>query len=94
MNGCVFRFTGFCCQPFAVHVRALIVKYALTLFVNYVLAFFVNYIAYLQGLSAGETTDDEFCEQLYNSYLNSTDKGDAVSFEKMAEMCGVNPNEL
>lgn len=51
-------------------------------------------IAYLQGLSAGETSDDEFCEQLYNSYLNSTDKGDAVSFEKMAEMCGVNPNEL
>lgn len=51
-------------------------------------------IAYLQGLSAGETSDDEFCEQLYNSYLNSTDKGDAVSFEKPAEMCGVNPNEL
>ncbi len=51
-------------------------------------------IAYLQGLSAGETSDDEFCEQLYNSYLNSTDNGDAVSFEKMAEMCGVNPNEL
>ena len=51
-------------------------------------------IAYLQGLSAGEASDDEFCEQLYNSYLNSTDKGDAVSFEKMAEMCGVNPNEL
>lgn len=55
---------------------------------------FVNYIAYLQGLSAGETSDDEFCEQLYNSYLNSTDKGDAVSFEKPAETCGVNPNEL
>lgn len=51
-------------------------------------------IAYLQGLSAGETSDDEFCEQLYNSYLNSNDKGDTVSFEKMAEMCGVNPNEL
>ena len=30
-----------------------------------------------------------FCEQLLKSYENSEDKGDFVSFEEAAKMCGV-----
>lgn len=46
-------------------------------------------VAYLQGINADEAADDEFCEQLLDSYNNSQDKGDFVTFEEAAKMCGV-----
>ena len=46
-------------------------------------------VAYLQGINADETADDAFCEQLLKSYENSEGKGDFVSFEEAAKMCGV-----
>ena len=46
-------------------------------------------VAYLQGINADETADDAFCEQLLKSYENSEGKGDFVSFEESAKMCGV-----
>ena len=46
-------------------------------------------LAYLQGLSADEADDDAFCMQLVDEYENSTDKGEFVSFEDAAAMCGV-----
>lgn len=30
-------------------------------------------LAYMQGLAADEVTDDEYCESLYQSYLNDPD---------------------
>ena len=46
-------------------------------------------LAYLQGLSADEADDDAFCMHLVDEYENSTDKGEFVSFEDAAAMCGV-----
>ena len=51
-------------------------------------------IAYLQGLSADEADDDAYCTHLVDEYENSTDKGDFVSFEDAAAMCGVNLNAV
>ncbi len=57
-------------------------------------------IAYLQGLTADEVDeideaeDDEFCEKLYENYKNSASKGDFVSFEEAARLCGVDINEI
>ncbi|MGN0635837.1 MAG: hypothetical protein ACI4I5_06405 [Acutalibacteraceae bacterium] len=47
-------------------------------------------IAYLQGLSADEADDDTYCAHLVDEYENSADKGEFVSFEDAAAMCGVN----
>lgn len=51
-------------------------------------------VAYLQGLSVDELADDEFCRQLIEEYNNSTDKGEFLSFEEAAKMCGVDMNEI
>ena len=51
-------------------------------------------VAYLQGMNADESADDAFCNQLLESYKNSEDKGDFVSFEEAAQMCGVDINEV
>lgn len=51
-------------------------------------------IAYLQGLKADEAADDKFCEQLIEDYESSPDKGEFVSLEEAANMCGVDINEL
>ena len=51
-------------------------------------------VAYLQGLYADETADDEFCAKLLEDYQNSTDKGEFVSFEEAVKMCGVDINEV
>ena len=51
-------------------------------------------IAYLQGITADEISDDEFCEKLYSDYVVDKDKGDYVSFAEMAKMSGVNIDEL
>lgn len=46
-------------------------------------------VAYLQGINADEAADDAFCEQLLDSYNNSEDKSDFVSFDEAVKMCGV-----
>lgn len=51
-------------------------------------------IAYLQGLFADEIADDMFCQQLYEDYENSTDKGDFVSIEEAIKMCEVDINAV
>ena len=51
-------------------------------------------VAYLQGINADEADDDRFCDQLLESYENSNDKGDFVSFEEAAKMCGVDINAV
>lgn len=51
-------------------------------------------LAYLQGLYADEAADDAFCQQLYEDYLNSEDKGETVSFEEACKACGVDVNAI
>lgn len=51
-------------------------------------------VAYLQGLSADEADDDAYCAHLVDEYENSADKGEFVSFDDAAAMCGVNLNEV
>lgn len=51
-------------------------------------------IAYLQGLSADENSDDEFCRSLIEKYESDADKGNFVSFEEAAGMCGVEINAV
>lgn len=51
-------------------------------------------IAYLQGLYADEMTDDLFCEKLLKDYENSSDKGEFVSFDEAAKICGVDINAI
>lgn len=36
-------------------------------------------LAYVQGITADEDDDDEFCENLYQHYLNSDDKDESFS---------------
>ena len=51
-------------------------------------------IAYLQGLTADESADDNFCISLIKNYQNSEDKGNFISFDDAVKMCGVDPNEI
>lgn len=48
-------------------------------------------IGYLQGLTADEETDDEFCEQLYQNYLNDPDpeKDETISAADLAKELGI-----
>ncbi|MBQ8508305.1 MAG: hypothetical protein IJ493_00165 [Clostridia bacterium] len=41
-----------------------------------------------------EAEDDAFCEQLLREYENDPDKGESVTLEEMAALCGVDLNEL
>ena len=50
-------------------------------------------VAYLQGLTADEAEDDEFCEMLLKESENEPEKGE-VTLEELAEMCGVSIDEL
>ena len=50
-------------------------------------------VAYLQGLSADEAADDQFCGKLIEAYQSSSDKGDFVSFREVAQSC-IKPHEL
>lgn len=36
-------------------------------------------LAYVQGITADEDDDDEFCENLYQHYLNSDNKDESFS---------------
>ena len=47
-------------------------------------------IAYLEGLTADEDADDEFCEQLYKEYEADPDKGDFVPFEEVMNPTSTN----
>ncbi len=51
-------------------------------------------IAYLQGITADEADDDEFCEQLCEEYEQDPEKGETVTMEEMLKMCGVKADEL
>lgn len=51
-------------------------------------------IAYLQGLTADEAADDDFCEQLLKDYENDKDKGHFISMEEMTRLSGVDPDAL
>lgn len=51
-------------------------------------------VAYLQGLSIDENADDVFCSSLVKEYEESDDKGDFVSFDEAAKMCGVDINAV
>ena len=51
-------------------------------------------IAYLQGITADEEKDDEFCEKLLEEYENDPEKGEYITIEEMAELCGVELDEL
>lgn len=51
-------------------------------------------IAFIQGLIADENEDENYCQNLVNEYLSSEDKGEMVSFEEAAKICGVNLDEL
>lgn len=41
-----------------------------------------------------EDDDDEFCEQLLKEYEADPDKGQCITAEEMAELCGVDLNDL
>ncbi|MBQ8209937.1 MAG: hypothetical protein IJZ35_05085 [Clostridia bacterium] len=51
-------------------------------------------VAYLQGLCIDENADDLFCNSLIEEYEDSNDKGDFVSFDEAAKMCGVDINAV
>ena len=51
-------------------------------------------VAYLQGLYADEISEDIYCQRLLEDYENSTDKGDFVSLEEAAKLCGVDINAI
>lgn len=51
-------------------------------------------VAYLQGLCIDENADDVFCSRLIDEYEESNDKGEFVSFDEAAKMCGVDINAV
>lgn len=63
--------------------------------INQIPEYKIGYVlAYLQGLYADETADDEFCAKLLKDYQNSTDKGEFVSFEEAVKLCEVDINAV
>lgn len=48
-------------------------------------------IAFLQGLTVDEDTDDIFCEKLVQEYLNDTDpqKHDSITLDEMKAELGI-----
>lgn len=51
-------------------------------------------VAYLQGLRIDENADDLFCSRLIDEYEKSSDKGDFVSLDEAAKMCGADINAV
>lgn len=51
-------------------------------------------IAYLQGLSADDFSDDLYCAQLIENYKNSEDKGEFIPFDEAVSICGVDINAI
>ena len=48
-------------------------------------------LAYLQGITADEETDNKFCESLLQDYLNDKDSGkhEVISIEEFAAQEGI-----
>ncbi len=44
-------------------------------------------LAYLQGLLADESADDDFCVSLVDNYNNSSEKGEFVSLDEAIRLC-------
>lgn len=68
-----------------------------TQLINDVPDYKVGYLlAYIQGLIADENDDDEYCEKLYQNYLNDPDpeKGETIPFEEFVKMCEVDINAI
>ena len=51
-------------------------------------------VAFLQGLYADEKADDDFCLSLIESYEQSEDKGEFMSFEEVMKICEVSPDAV
>lgn len=48
-------------------------------------------LAYIQGITADEEADDNFCEKMYNDYENAPDEDkEDISLEHCLEMWGLN----
>ena len=46
-------------------------------------------LAYVQGITAEEASDDAFCEQLRQEYENDTYKGEAMTEEELCRELGI-----
>ena len=57
---------------------------------NNVPAYKLGYVvAYLQGLTADESKDDRFCEQLLEEYRTDPDRGQTVTEEEVLKELGI-----
>ena len=46
-------------------------------------------LAYVQGITADEEADDEFCEKLYHEYLNDPDKDKSYTLDECKKEWGL-----
>ncbi len=46
-------------------------------------------LAYVQGITADEEADDEFCEKLYQEYLNDPDKDKSYTLDECKKEWGL-----
>lgn len=46
-------------------------------------------IAYVQGITADDQKDDDFCDELYNEYLSDPEKDVSYSLEDCAKEWGL-----
>lgn len=46
-------------------------------------------LAYVQGLTADESADDAFCQQLYERYQNDPDKDESYTLEECKREWGL-----
>ena len=46
-------------------------------------------LAYVQGLTADEDADDAYCEQLYQHYLNDTERGQTYTEDEVCKELGI-----
>ncbi len=51
-------------------------------------------IAYMQGIMANDSQDDEFCEKLLKDYEDDPDKNRFISIEETADLSGVDIYEV
>ena len=46
-------------------------------------------VAYVQGITAEESADDAFCEQLRQQYENDPDRGETMTEEELCRELGI-----
>lgn len=46
-------------------------------------------LAYIQGLTADESADDEFCQELYRRYQNDPEKDESFTLEECKREWGL-----